>query len=146
MNEYHIHIPPLRRRPKDIMPLAYHFLKKHARLNNKDIHEISTALTEMLMQYEYPGNVRELEHIISSALLVERTDVLRLASVHHTGMRLSDKTPSGPNAFPSLADVQRQHIEKALEITNGNRTHAAKLLGIGLRTLQRKLKAYAEPS
>jgi len=143
LNEYHIHIPPLRRRPKDILPLAYHFLWKHSRLNNKDIKEISPSLTEMLMQYDFPGNVRELEHIISSALLVEESDTLRLASVQNTGIRMSRENTSGDPAFPKLEDVQRQHIEKALEITNGNRTHAARLLGIGLRTLQRKLKSYA---
>jgi DNA-binding NtrC family response regulator len=146
LNEYHIHIPPLRRRPKDIMPLAYYFLRKHARLNQKDVREISPSLAEMLMQYDFPGNVRELEHIIASALLVEKSAALRLASVQSTGMQIPDTTSPGRKAFPKLADVQRQHIEKALEIANGNRTHAAKLLGIGLRTLQRKLKAYGNQS
>lgn len=146
LNEYHIHIPPLRRRPKDIMPLAYYFLRKHARLNQKDVREISPSLAEMLMQYDFPGNVRELEHIISSALLVEKSAALKLASVQSTGMQVPGATPPGRKAFPKLADIQRQHIEKALEIANGNRTHAAKLLGIGLRTLQRKLKAYGNQS
>jgi len=146
LNEYHIHIPPLRRRPKDILPLAHHFLWKHSRLNNKDIKEISPSLTEMLMQYDFPGNVRELEHIISSALLVENSNTLRLASVQSTGIRMpNEETPDG-TTFPKLGDIQRQHIQKALEITHGNRTHAAKLLGIGLRTLQRKLKSYANQS
>ena len=144
LNEYHIHIPPLRRRPKDIIPLAYYFLWKHARLNNKDVNEISPSLAEMLMQYDYPGNVRELEHIISSALLVEQSGMLRLSSVHNTGMRIPLEIPPDQSTFPNLEDIQRQHIEKALELTNGNRTHAAKILGIGLRTLQRKLRAYAD--
>ncbi len=142
LNEYHIHIPPLRRRPKDIIPLAYYFLRKHARLNNKDIQEISPSLADMLIQYDFPGNVRELEHIVASALLVEQATVLRLASIQNIGMQTQETAAFDRKTFPRLADVQRQHIEKALEITNGNRTHAAKLLGIGLRTLQRKLKAY----
>ncbi|MEJ2154666.1 MAG: sigma-54 dependent transcriptional regulator [Desulfobacteraceae bacterium] len=142
LNEYHIHIPPLRRRPKDIMPLAYYFLRKHARLNNKDIQEISPSLADMLIKYDFPGNVRELEHIVASALLVEQTTALRLASIQNIGMQTQETAPFDRKTFPRLADVQRQHIEKALEITNGNRTHAAKLLGIGLRTLQRKLKTY----
>lgn len=142
LNEYHIHIPPLRRRPKDIMPLAYYFLRKHARLNNKDIQEISPSIADMLMQYDFPGNVRELEHIIASALLVEKAGVLRLASIQNIGMKTPEAGSPDRKTFPSLADIQRQHIEKALEITKGNRTHAAKLLGIGLRTLQRKLKTY----
>ena len=143
LNEYHIHIPPLRCRPKDIIPMAYHFLRKHAQINQKDIREISPSLREMLLQYDYPGNVRELEHIISSALLAEKSKVLGLASVQNLGIDKPAALSQAPNTFPKLVDVQRQHIEKALEITNGNRTHAAKLLGIGLRTLQRKLKAYA---
>lgn len=143
LNEYHIHIPPLRRRPKDIIPLAYHFLRKHAKINNKNIKEISSSLAEVLLQYDYPGNVRELEHIISSALLAEKSTVLGLASVQDLGAEEQAALSKMPKSFPDLAQVQRQHIEKALEITNGNRTHAAKLLGIGLRTLQRKLKAYS---
>lgn len=146
LNEYHIHIPPLRRRPKDILPLAYHFLRNHSRLNRKEIRDISPSLTEVLMQYDYPGNVRELEHIIASALLAEKSKVLGLASVQSSGIEQSVALSRIPEGFPKLVDVQRRHIEKALEITNGNRTHAAKLLGIGLRTLQRKLKAYAAHS
>lgn len=146
LNEYHIHISPLRRRPKDILPLAYHFLRKHSRLNRKEIRDISPSLTEVLMQYNYPGNVRELEHIIASALLAEKSKVLGLASVQSSGIEQSVALSRIPEGFPKLVDVQKRHIEKALEITNGNRTHAAKLLGIGLRTLQRKLKAYATQS
>ena len=146
LNEYHIHVPPLRRRPKDIMPLAYHFLREHARLNNKDVREISPSLADMLMQYDFPGNVRELEHIIASALLVEKSGELRLISVQNTGMQTLEAAAPDRRTFPRLADLQRQHIEKALDITDGNRTHAAKLLGIGLRTLQRKLKTYGNES
>jgi transcriptional regulator with PAS, ATPase and Fis domain len=140
LNEYHIHLPPLRRRPKDILPLAYHFLRLHATKNNKKIRSISTALTDYLQQYPFPGNVRELEHIISSAVLVERSDALGLASVQNLKARTSTSIKQVYDTFPSLADVQKQHIEKALELTNGNRTQAARMLGIGLRTLQRKLK------
>jgi DNA-binding NtrC family response regulator len=140
LNEYHIHIPPLRRRPKDILPLAYHFMRRHANKNNKQIKSISDALAEYLHQYSFPGNVRELEHIISSAVLAERSDMLGLASVQglKNGNEAAKKNAS--EAFPTLADVQKRHIEKALELTNGNRTQAAQLLGIGLRTLQRKVK------
>jgi DNA-binding NtrC family response regulator len=140
LNEYHIHIPPLRRRPKDILPLAYHFLRRHAEKNNKNIRSISNALAEYLQQYAFPGNVRELEHVISSAVLAERSDVLGLASVQELKNRKMSAKQLIYDTFPPLADVQKQHIEKALELTNGNRTQAAQLLGIGLRTLQRKLK------
>jgi transcriptional regulator with PAS, ATPase and Fis domain len=140
LNEYHIHIPPLRRRPKDILPLAYHFLRRHSKKNNKKIKSISNSLAEYLQQYSFPGNVRELEHVVSSAVLAERSDVLGLASVQELKTRSALAKQPIYETFPSLADVQKKHIEKALELTNGNRTQAAQLLGIGLRTLQRKLK------
>ncbi len=140
LNEYHIHIPPLRRRPKDVLPLAYHFLRLHSIKNKKNINTISKSLAETLQQYAYPGNVRELEHIISSAVLAERSDVLGLAAVQNLKLEPSVSKQHLCDSFPSLAEVQRQHIEKALELTNGNRTKAAMILGIGLRTLQRKIK------
>jgi DNA-binding NtrC family response regulator len=140
LNEYHIHIPPLRRRPKDILPLAYHFLRLHSLKNNKQIKSISAQLTEYIQQYSYPGNVRELEHLISSAVLAERSDVLGLASVQNLRLEPLFAKQNMRDAFPPLAEVQNQHIMKALKLTNGNRTLAAQILGIGLRTLQRKLK------
>lgn len=140
LNEYHIHIPPLRRRPKDIMPLAYHFLRLHSIKNNKKINSISNTLADFLQQYTFPGNVRELEHIISSAVLAERSDVLGLTSVQKPMGSTAAAKHVDRGAFPPLAEIQKQHIEKALELTKGNRTQAAQLLGIGLRTLQRKLK------
>jgi DNA-binding NtrC family response regulator len=140
LNQYHIHIPPLRRRPKDIMPLSYHFLRLHSRKNNKQIKSISAPLAEYIQQYAYPGNVRELEHLISSAVLAERSDILGLESVQKLNFEPSVTKQNICDAFPSLGEVQNQHILKALELTNGNRTQAAQLLGIGLRTLQRKLK------
>lgn len=140
LNEYHIHIPPLRRRPKDILPLARHFIRLHAKKNKKDIKMIEPALAQALQQHLLPGNVRELENIIASAVLLESSDVLRLSSVPNLSTK---KAPSGgysSNQFSTLMDVQKKHIQKVLKHTNGNRTQAAKILGIGLRTLQRKLK------
>ncbi len=140
LNEYHIHIPPLRRRPKDIGVLANHFLNTHAAKNKKNIKGLSPGMLDVLQRYSFPGNVRELENIISSALLVEQGSELSVSSVSdlitHGGLQTHPK-----EEFPTLAEVQMSHIAQALQMTGGNRTHAAKLLGIGLRTLQRKLKA-----
>lgn len=141
LNEYHIHIPPLRRRPKDIVPLAYHFLRLHSSKNNKQINSLSPSLAEYIQQYPFPGNVRELEHLISSAVLAEHSDVLGLASVHDLKFEPASGKKSMRDTFQTLVEVQSQHIRKALELTNGNRTQAAQILGIGLRTLQRKLKS-----
>ena len=140
LNEYHIHIPPLRRRPKDILPLAYHFLRLHSVKNKKNIKAISSPLEEALQQYTYPGNVRELEHVISSAVLVERGDELRISSAPNLKLQDPISPPDGRDSFPTLGQLQMQHIQKALQLSRGNRTQAARMLGIGLRTLQRKLK------
>jgi DNA-binding NtrC family response regulator len=141
LNEYHIHIPPLRRRPKDILPLAHFFLRRHAKKNSKQIDEISPELSRSLEGYAFPGNVRELENLIASAVLIEERRQLTLGSAQtivqpKEGMA----SPVQTERFPTLAQVQQDHILRALELTKGNRTRAAQLLDIGLRTLQRKLK------
>lgn len=143
LNEYHIHIPPLRRRPKDILPLARHFLNLHAKRNNRAIHSLAPDLAQALQQHPLPGNVRELENIIASAVLIENSDVLQLASAPSVGIKEKHIKAGDTRHFPSLMDVEALHIQRALTHTNGNRTKAAKLLGIGLRTLQRKIKQFS---
>lgn len=141
LNEYHIHIPPLRRRPKDIPFLADHFLRIHSAKNKKRISGITNDALEVLQHYLFPGNVRELENIIASAVLVEGGEELGLAALHNLISKHVQPRDQA-DIFLPLEELQRQHIIRALELTDGNRTRAARLLGIGLRTLQRKLKAY----
>jgi transcriptional regulator with PAS, ATPase and Fis domain len=138
LNVIRIHLPPLREHPQDIIPLAYHFLKRHAAYNRKDIHSISPALENLLLRHDYPGNVRELENIIASAVVVEEDSVLHRASVGRFSL------PSGVSeaSMMPLKEVEKQHISQVLEVCGGNKTRAAKVLGIGLRTLQRKLKVF----
>ena len=140
LNEYHIHIPPLRERPKDVVALASFFLEKHTRKNNKTISRLSQELITALLRYPFLGNVRELENIIASAVLSEKGEVLSLASAKMLMKDLKEFEPDTIDDFPTLSDLEKQHIIRALQRTGGNRTHAAKLLGIGLRTLQRKIK------
>jgi DNA-binding NtrC family response regulator len=143
LNEYHIHIPPLRRRPKDILALSNLFLQRHAERNGKSIKGIGTELVEALQQYSFPGNVRQLENIIASAVLVENKEKLSFSSARAL---LADQ-PISTNVsenFPSLAEMEKAHIEKALRLTGGNRTRAARLLGMGIRTLQRRMKSYLD--
>lgn len=141
LNEYHIHIPPLRRRPKDISVLANHFLRIHAAKNRRRVNRISPELINALLQYPFAGNVRELENIIASAVLVETGEVLELSSVQKL-ITVRASEPLCTKDFIPLDAMQKMHISHALRLTGGNRTHASRLLGIGLRTLQRKLKSY----
>jgi DNA-binding NtrC family response regulator len=142
LNEYHIHIPSLRRRPKDILPLARHFLKLHTAKNQKKIFGLAPSLVDALQQYTYPGNVRELENIIASAVLKETSDRLTLSSAPNLGAGTVLSQGHQKGHFETLRELQEQHIKKILAHTKGNRTQAAKILGIGLRTLQRKLQQF----
>ena len=109
-------------------------------LYKKEIDSLAPDLADRLLEYPFPGNVRELENIIASAILLEKGKILTLPSAF-------DLTPvSGPAYHPkedvlTLEELEKRHMREVLKLTNGNRTRAAKILGIGLRTLQRKLKA-----
>jgi len=144
LNAYSIHLQPLHRRKKDILPLAAHFLKRHAAANEKQIESIAPDLERVLKAYAYPGNVRELENLIAAAVLAEKSRTLTLSSLQTYEIESDIARTTSTDATQSLAYVQKQHILRVLEDANGNRTQAAKTLGIGLRTLQRKLKEYEQ--
>jgi transcriptional regulator with PAS, ATPase and Fis domain len=138
---YNIKVPPLRDRKKDILPIAYHFLKTHASANDKKIRTLEPELEQRLMQYSYPGNVRELENIIAAAVLQERGKTLTLATT------LNLLPYEGPERrknveLLTLEEIEKRHIEKVLEITGGNRPKAAKILGVNVSTVYRKIEKY----
>jgi len=139
LGTFHINIPSLRERRGDILPLAKHFLDVHAKKNRKEIHSIAPEVCDALMEYSFPGNVRELGNVIAGAVLLQKGDVLTLSSV--PGL-MADLAPALKltKSLVSLEEAERRHIQRVLEATGGNRTRAAKILGIGLRTLQRKLR------
>ena len=143
-------IPPLRERREDIPPLANHFLEKHTESTEKSIGAISTDTLQLLMQYDFPGNVRELENIIERGVLLETTDLLQpnslspqiLSTVSSQG---TSTDPAAPTKILLLADVERQALAHALEATDNNISKAAQALGIDRSTLYRKLKSYELP-
>jgi DNA-binding NtrC family response regulator len=143
LNMCHIHIPALRERKKDILPLTQHFLKKHSANNRKNITSLAPDLESRLLNYSYPGNVRELENIIAAAVAVEKGKMLTLSSARHFLPTPMEDLKSDED-LPLLEELVRRHILRVLTATGGNRTHAAKILGIGLRTLQRKLAEIAK--
>jgi DNA-binding NtrC family response regulator len=141
INMYNIKVPPLRERQKDILPIARHFLKIHAEINNKTIRSLSPELEHRLMQYSYPGNVRELENIIAAAVLQEKGKTISLAST------LNLLPYEGPERrkhveLLTLEEIEKRHIEKVLEIAGGNRLKAAKILGVNVSTVYRKIEKY----
>lgn len=139
LNMYNIKVPPLRERKKDILPLARHFTRMHAQTNRKSISSLAPELAECLAAYAYPGNVRELEHIIASAVLLEHNRVLSLSSAPQLTALLKK---AGNNGFMTLAALEKKHIRKVLAATGGNRARAAEILGINTSTVYRKIEKY----
>ncbi len=149
LNVVNINIPPLRDRPEDILVLAKHFVKKFSELNDLPLKEISKEAEQILLNYRWPGNVRELENTIHRAVLLSTGEQIEKEAV-----MLSDpsavKTPDAPEAAAenlvgnTVADVERNLIIDTLRHTFGNRTTAAQLLGISIRTLRNKLKQYEQ--
>ena len=140
LNICHIHIPPLRERPADVIPLTRHFLEVHAARNGKDIQSPGPELEKALRNYSFPGNVRELENIIASGVLMEQGRTLSLSSCP-TLAREAGKRQDTEDFLGTLAESESRHIARVMEAAGNNTSRAAEILGIGLRTLQRKLKA-----
>ena len=141
-----IMVPPLRNRRKDIPLLADHFLKKYAASAKKSIKAISADALHLLMQYDFPGNVRELENLIRRVVLLETTELLQLSNLspHILSMMTSQSLLSSLDStgILPLDDVERHTIAHALKITDNNVTKAAQALKIDRSTLHRKVKLY----
>jgi len=141
LTAFRIHIPPLRERREDILPLAAHFLQSYSRHHHKKIDSLAPDLARRLLNYSFPGNVRELRNIIAEAVLLEKEKTLTLSSVRGL-MPFSVSEEEDKDSPLTLADLERQQILRVVEMTGGNRTKAAKMLGIGVKNLRRKLNKF----
>jgi DNA-binding NtrC family response regulator len=141
INMYNIKIPPLRERRDDILPLASHFLNVHANANKKKIQGLSHELAERLLQASIPGNVRELENMIAAAVLLEKGKTLSLASARNLLPYTGPERRKNVDLL-TLDQLERRHIERVLEVTGGNRPKAAKILGVNVTTVYRKIEKY----
>jgi len=143
LNVVTIHLPALRDRREDIPLLTAHFLKTFGASHGKTDLQIDAALMEFLETFSWPGNVRQLRNVVENMVVLARGDTLSLdnlpASLEIDPLLESGRFAQGPT---SLVALQRSAVEKALVECNGHRTRAAESLGISVRTLQRKLKAW----
>jgi len=139
----HIHLPPLRERREDIPLLVLHFIKKYAAENSRPVTSISDEALQALLNYDFPGNVRELENIVESAVVLCRGDTITKDLLPASVRNATKKTESLtiPLGLP-FEEIERRVIEATLAYTKGNKTKAARVLRIGKRTLFRKLKKY----
>jgi two-component system, NtrC family, response regulator HydG len=139
-----IEVPPLRARRGDIGLLVEHFVRKFAGAHHKRVPRLTGRATELLLGAEWPGNVRQLENCIEQAVVLSENDTIDVdvLPLAETGRRGSDAAKPGLPAGLTLRDLEQQYILQTLDSVGGNRTQAARLLGISLRCLQYKLKAY----
>lgn len=138
LSAFPIEIPPLRERPADIDALADHFVALAAARFQKPQLRLSDAARFQLRAHSWPGNVRELENVIERAAILSEGEILP-EHLPFSGERAVDPASAGTL---NVRELERRAIEEALRKHHGNRTHAARELGISLRTLQYRLKEY----
>ncbi|MDX8382969.1 MAG: sigma-54 dependent transcriptional regulator, partial [Ghiorsea sp.] len=149
LNVVTVVLPPLRERLTDIEPLAKHFLQRFAEMYNRDIPSLSPSGIKALQQHTWEGNVRELENCMHRSFLMCTNSVI---GAEHLGLGgIATPAQSAPQdasteldiqAGMSIRNMERVLIEQTIDHVHGNRTEAAKLLGISIRTLRNKLKEY----
>jgi len=155
LNVMTLTLPPLRERPLDIALLAEHFARKYTEANALPIRPISPEAMELLKGHGWRGNVRELENTMHRAVLIAQGDSIGPEAIRLTSPPRSADASAGTAAAAAsaakgalvgrtVADVERDLILETLSHCLGNRTHAANILGISIRTLRNKLKLYSE--
>jgi transcriptional regulator with PAS, ATPase and Fis domain len=140
LSQIQLHVPPLRERKEDLVPLAEHFLGELRRTV-----KFAPEVIELIKRYAWPGNVRELKNVISKAAMTADGDLIRLSDLPREVLHSQgDESEAAPVLEGDLDGMERRMIEQALKRSGGDQTKAAKQLGISRRTLSRKLKTYSE--
>ena len=143
-----VKLPPLRERREDIPLLIDYFLKEFTASHGKTVTSITPAARKALMAYAWPGNVRELRNTIESMVVIDSDGVLDVDDLTEDLQAAAPAAASRGTAArsawsaSSLEEIEKYYIAETLKLTSGNREEAAKLLGIGERTLYRKIKEY----
>jgi DNA-binding NtrC family response regulator len=136
-------IPPLSERRDDVPLLSYYFLKKFSTLMNKDVREISPEVMAILMNYDFPGNVRELENVVERGVALSNSSMIETSHLSEDLREMSIRTfRRKDNKIPSLEEQEISYIQWVLKEVGGNKTLAAQALGIDRVSLWRKLKKY----
>jgi DNA-binding NtrC family response regulator len=138
-----IHLPSLRERKEDIPLLVEHFLSKYNKRTRKNINSISADVKKALMDYDWPGNIRELENTVERAVVLSKGNEIELESLVYHGISAGSSffNPAGGKYRP-LDEVEKEYIKAVLQAQYGNKSKTAKILGIDRKTLSAKLKKH----
>ncbi len=150
LNVVCVKVPSLRERKEDIPLLAHHFLKKYALELGKEVKKLSPQAMRMLLRYEFPGNVRELENIVERSVILETKDQItrenlpeNLTSAEgESSLYPTIQDSNGTSLDDVVSELEKNFLLKALERSGNNRTEAAKLLNISFRSLRYRLEKY----
>jgi len=145
LNVVGITIPPLRERREDLIPLMDHFLKRFSTENNRKIKGFSSKARDLLMKYNYPGNVRELENILERAVVIARGDTIESADLPFSavdGNGAENRNWKQGTLKDAMAFLEQEMVQDAMAETGNHQTRAARILDISERMLRYKLKKY----
>lgn len=142
LNAVSLQVPPLRSRVEDIPPLVRYFIERFSREGPEHVNAIDQTALDSLLAYSWPGNVRQLRNVIHYACVLATSNCITAEDL--PPLRDAPGLSERAEVTPTLADIERELIQKTLREVGGNRTAAALRLGITVRTLQNKLKRYRE--
>lgn len=137
LNVLPIHIPPLRERREDILPLIDHFLELERKQLGRNDLNLSPAARQKLVEYDWPGNVRELKNVVERSFAFHAGPILE---AHQVALSMRLNAPDGADRNKTLAQAEAEHIRRTLAENHGNQVAAARVLGISRSTLRRKLE------
>ncbi|MBF0537675.1 MAG: sigma-54-dependent Fis family transcriptional regulator [Nitrospirae bacterium] len=140
LSVFPIHVPPLRERADDIIPLSDYFIKKFSTLLNKEIKGFTRESAEFLEAKQWRGNIRELENVIHRAVLLSKGELIEIDDF----MCDNNDAPLVDNSSKGIKEMEKDLILKTLKDVNGNKTKAAKILGVSVRTIRNKLNEYGK--
>ncbi len=147
LNVFHIHLPPLREHKDDIPLLAEHILRDINAKHGKNVRGVGAEVLDIFMSHTWPGNIRELRNVLERATIMSEKDLISRSSLPGEFGKLAAKNPSDLSGikFPigtTVDAMERELIVQTLQATGNNKTRAAELLGVSLKTLHNKLKEY----